>query len=128
MEEWGMAEVLYRALSYEVVGAAMTVHTTLGSAFVESVYELALAHELDLRGVSYRRQPQLPVSYKEKEVGWFKPDFIVDDKIILELKAVKALNEIHEAQAHNYLAASGLRLAILLNFGSPSLQFKRIIK
>ena len=123
-----MAEVLYRALSYEVVGAAMTVHTTLGSAFVESVYELALAHELDLRGVSYRRQPQLPVSYKEKEVGWFKPDFIVDDKIILELKAVKALNEIHEAQAHNYLAASGLRLAILLNFGSPSLQFKRIIK
>ena len=131
-----MAEVLYKALSYEVVGAAMTVHTTLGSAFIESVYEGALAHELDLRGIPYPRQPQLPVSYKEKQVGRFKPDFIVDDKIIpstssgrrLELKAVKALNEIHEAQAHNYLAASGLRLAILLNFGSPSLQFKRIIK
>ena len=122
-----MVEVLYRELSYEIVGAAMTVHRALGSAFLEQVYESALAHEFDLLGISYQRQPQLPVFYKEQRVGWFRPDFIVDGKVILELKAVKAINEIHEAQAHNYLAASGLRLAIILNFGAASLQFKRIV-
>jgi len=105
----------------------MTVHRALGSAFLEQVYESALAHEFDLLGISYQRQPQLPVFYKEQRVGWFRPDFIVDGKVILELKAVKAINEIHEAQAHNYLAASGLRLAIILNFGAASLQFKRIV-
>jgi GxxExxY protein len=118
---------LYKELSYAIVGAAMAVHRILGSAFLESVYELALAHELDLLGIAYERQPQLPVFYKGKQVGWFKPDFIIDGKIILELKAVKAINEIHEAQAHNYLAASGLRLAIILNFAAPSLEYKRIV-
>ena len=119
---------MYRELSYAIVGAAMTVHRELGSAFLEKVYESALAHEFDLQGIPYECQPQLPVFYKEKQVGWFKPDFIVDGKIILELKAVKAINEIHEAQAHNYLAASGLRLAIILNFGAPSLEFRRIVR
>jgi len=122
-----VAEVLYKELSYAIVGGAMAVHRELGAAFLEQVYESALAHEFDLRGIAYERQPQLPVFYKERQVGWFKPDFIVDEKIILELKAVKAINEIHEAQAHNYLAASGLHLAIILNFGSPSLEFKRIV-
>ena len=122
-----MADVLYKDLSYAVVGAAMAVHRELGSAFLEQVYESALAHELDLQSIAYERQPQLPVFYKGQQVGWFKPDFIVDGKIILELKAVKAINQIHEAQAHNYLAASGLHLAIILNFGSPSLEFKRIV-
>jgi len=122
-----VAEVLYKELSYAIVGAAMAVHKELGSAFLEQVYESALAHEFDLQGISYERQPQVPVFYKEKQVGWFKPDFIVDSKIVLELKAVKAINEIHEAQAHNYLAASGLRLAIILNFGAQSLEFKRIV-
>lgn len=121
-----MTDILYKELSYAIVGAAMAVHRTLGSAFLESVYELALAHEFDLRGIPYERQAQLPVFYKGKQVGWFKPDFIVDGKIILELKAVKAINEIHEAQAHNYLAASGLHLAIILNFATPSLEYKRI--
>ena len=122
-----MTDILYKELSYAIVGAAMAVHRILGSAFLESVYELALAHELDLLGIAYERQPQLPVFYKGKQVGWFKPDFIIDGKIILELKAVKAINEIHEAQAHNYLAASGLHLAIILNFAAPSLEYKRIV-
>ena len=122
-----MTGILYKELSYAVVGAAMAVHKELGSAFLEQVYESALAHEFDLQGISYERQPQLLVFYKGKQVGWFKPDFIVEDKVILELKAVKAINGIHEAQAHNYLAASGLRLAIILNFGAPSLEYKRIV-
>ena len=80
-----------------------------------------------MRSIPYERQPQLLVFYEDKQVGWFRPDFIVEDKVILELKAVRAINEIHEAQAHNYLAASRLRLAVILNFGAPSLEFKRIV-
>ena len=123
-----MAEILYKEFSYVIVGAAMEVHKTLGSAFVESVFEGALAHEFDLQGIPYERQKRLPVFYKGKQVGEFIADFVVDGKIILELKAVKEINKIHEAQAHNYLAASGLRLAIILNFGAPSLEYKRIVK
>lgn len=130
-----MTEILYKDLSYAVVGAAMEVHRTLGSAFLEGVFEEALAHELDLQGIPYEQQKWLSVFYKDKQVGKFKADFVVADKIIpstssghrLELKAVKEINEIHEAQAHNYLAASGLRLAIILNFGAPSLEFKRVV-
>jgi len=70
----------------------------------------------------------LPVFYRDEQVGEFKVDFVIEDKIILELKAVKEMNEIHEAQAHNYLAASELRLAIILNFGAPSLEFKRVVR
>ena len=123
-----MPEIIFKELSYAIVGAAMEVHRTLGSAFLESVYEAALALELAKRGIAFERQKHLPVFYLDEQVGEFRADLIVDDKIILELKAVKALNEIHEAQAHNYLAASGLKLAILINFGSPSLEFKRIVK
>jgi GxxExxY protein len=155
-----VVEILYKELSYKIIGAAMEVHRTLGSALVESVFEGALAHEFDpstgsgrrLQGIPYERQKRLPVFYKGKQVGEFIADpsamlrtcFVVDGKIIpstrlrqaqpsgsghrLELKAVKEINEIHEAQAHNYLAASGLRLAIILNFGAPSLEFKRIVK
>jgi len=138
-----VAEILYKELSYKIIGAAMEVHRTLGAAFLESVYELALAHEFDLRGIPYERQKRLPVFYKGRQVGEFIADpsatlrtcFVVDGRIIpstssghrLELKAVKEINEIHEAQAHNYLAASGLRLAIIPNFGAPSLEFKRIV-
>ena len=105
----------------------MEVHKTLGSAFLESVYEAALALELARSSIACERQKRLPVFYLGEQVGEFKADFIIEGKIILELKAVKELNEIHEAQAHNYLAASGLRLAIIINFGSPSLEFKRIV-
>jgi len=123
-----MTEILFKELSYAIVGAAMQVHKTLGSAFLESVYEAALALELKRRGIAYERQKLLPVFYLGEQVGEFKVDFVIEGKIILELKAVKEINEIHEAQAHNYLAASGLKLAIIINFGAPSLEFKRIVK
>ena len=117
-----------RKTTFGVRAFGVEVHRTLGSAFLESVYEAALALELAKRGIAFERQKHLPVFYLDEQVGEFRADLIVDDKIILELKAVKALNEIHEAQAHNYLAASGLKLAIIINFGSPSLEFKRIVK
>ena len=123
-----MTDILFKELSYKIVGAAMEVHRVLGPGFLEAVYEAALAHELTLRGIRFERQKRLPVHYKGQLIGDYVADLVVGDQIILELKAVSKLSRVHEAQAHNYLAATGLRLAILLNFGEPSLQQKRIVK
>jgi len=123
-----MTRILFKELSYKIIGAAMEVHRILGPGFLEAVYEAALAHELTLRGIPFERQKELPVYYKSQLVGHYVADFVVDGQIILELKAVSALTKAHEAQPHNYLAATGLRLAILFNFGADSLQQKRIVK
>lgn len=123
-----MAKILHKELSCATVGAALEVHRLLGSGFLEAVYEKALAHELTLRGIPFKRQISLVVAYKEMSVGEYRADFVVDGRIVLEIKAVSALSAAHEAQAHHYLAATGLRLAILFNFGTKSLQVKRVIR
>lgn len=123
-----MTEIIHKDISYAIVGAAMEVHKILGPGFLESVYESALAYEFDLRGIPYERQKRLSVSYKDKFIGDYIADMIVNDQIILELKAVSAIIPAHEAQAHHYLTATGLKLAILLNFGAESLQQKRIVR
>ncbi len=123
-----MTEIIHKDLSYAIVGAAMEVHKILGPGFLELVYESALAYEFDLRGIPYERQKRLSVSYKDKFIGDYIADMIVDDKIILELKAVSAITPAHEAQAHHYITATGLKLAIILNFGAESLQQKRIVR
>ena len=123
-----MTELIFQELTYAINGAAMEVHRILGPGFLEAVYQLALEHELTLRGIPFEPRKELPVAYKGQAVGLYIADIVVDGKIILELKAMSALNKAHEAQAHNYLAATGLRLAILINFGAPSLQWKRIIR
>ena len=120
--------LLFEELSFAVNGAYMEVHRILGPGFLEAVYQTALERELRLRGMSFEAQKRLPVVYKGAVVGDYIADIVVDDKIILELKAVSTLNKAHEAQAHNYLAATGLRLAILYNFGAASLEWKRIIR
>src|SRR5574341_300870 len=121
-----MAEIIFKELSYAIIGAAMEVHKILGSAFLEAVYQRALAYELTLRNIPFEEQKLLPVYYKGQLVGEYKADMVIDGKIILELKAVSAITEIHEAQAQNYLAATGMRLAIIINFASKSLEYKRI--
>lgn len=123
-----MVEILYKELSYTIVGAGIEVHRILGSGFLEAVYQAALARELALRGLHFEQFKRLPITYKDILVGDYEADFVVEDKIILEIKAVSALHPMHEAQAINYLAATGFRLAILLNFGTESLQHKRIVK
>jgi len=123
-----MTEIIYKDLSYAIIGAAMEVHKILGPGFLESVYESALAYEFDLRGIPYERQKRLSVSYKDKFIGEYIADLVIDDKVILELKAVSAISPAHEAQAHHYLTATGLKLAIILNFGAESLQQKRIVR
>ena len=120
--------MLYEELSGMVIGAAMEVHKLLGSGFLESVYEHALALELTERQIPFERQAPIAVTYKQTQVGEYRPDFIVDRKIILEIKATTALIAEHYAQVSHYLTATRLRLALLLNFGTTSLQFKRIIR
>lgn len=123
-----MAEILYKELSFAVVGAAMEVHRLLGAGFLEAVYQKALAHELTLQNLPFEEQAHLPVMYKGVLVGDYIADFVIDGKIILEIKSVSALTDVHKAQAINYLAATGYELAILLNFGESRLHQERLIR
>jgi GxxExxY protein len=123
-----MVEILFKELSYSLVGAAMEVHRALGAGFLESVYQAALAYELRLRKIPFEEQVRLPVHYKEQLVGEYVADFVIDGKIILEIKAVTEVHDAHRAQAINYLAATGFELAILLNFGAPKLQQERLVR
>ncbi len=99
-----------------VIGAAIEVHKVLGPGFLESIYEEALGVELGLRGISYRRQAPIGLEYKSAEIGKVRIDLLIEEQLIVELKAVSALAEIHRAQLISYLKASGLRLGLLVNF------------
>jgi GxxExxY protein len=123
-----MVEILYKQLSFAPIGAAMEVHSILGSGFLEAVYQAALEKELTLRRIPFERQVALPVVYKGDLIGEYKADLVVDGKIVIEIKTVSRLNSAHEAQAIHYLTATGLELAILLNFGSGSLESRRVVK
>ena len=123
-----MTELLYKELTFAVIGAAMEVHRILGPGFLEAVYQLALERELTLRNIPFERQVRLPVTYKDVSVGEYIADLIIDGKLIVEIKAVSNFNSQHQAQAMHYLAATGCRLALLLNFGTGSLQHQRVIK
>ena len=118
-------KLLYKDLTYAIIGAGMEVHQVLGPGFLESVYEQALAHEFTLRGIAYERQAKLTVTYKEIVAGEFRADFLVEDKVVVELKASKTLTEVDEAQLLNYLKGTGFRIGLLLNFGASSLEYKR---
>ena len=123
-----MAELLFKELSFALVGAAIEVHRLLGSGFLEAVYQKALAHEFTLRGIPFQEQVHLPVTYKGLVVGGYIADFVIENKIILELKAVSSIDDAHKAQAINYLAATGYELAIILNFGESKLHQERIVR
>jgi GxxExxY protein len=123
-----MTEILFKGLSFKVVGAAMEVHRLLGPGFLESVYQSSLEHEFELQGITFKQQKRLTVKYKDIVVGDYIADFVIDEKIIVEIKAVSNLNSSHQAQALNYLAATGYKLAILLNFGATSLQQRRVVR
>jgi len=123
-----MVELLYKEQTFAVIGAAMEVHTILGSGFLEAVYQGALERELALRNIPFARKVKLPVTYKDIIIGEYEADLLVDKKFIVEIKAVSKFNASHQAQAMHYLTATGLRLALLINFGTGSLEHRRIIK
>jgi GxxExxY protein len=112
-------------LAGKVIGAAMELHRCLGPGFVESVYENALTIELGTSKIIAERQKPIEVKYKNQCVGKFVADLVIDQTLIVELKAVQNILPIHEVQLVNYLTATGLDEGVLLNFGSESLQFKK---
>lgn len=117
-------------LANRFIGAAIEVHTTLGAGFLESVYEQALVIELTERGIPFERQKPVQLKYKNAIVGDARLDFLIDQQLVVELKAVDALHPIHHAQVINYLKATGFQLGLLINFNVVQLKIggiKRII-
>ena len=112
----------YEQETYQIIGAAMKVHNELGPGFTEKVYQEALAIEFSERGIPYEREKEIHATYKGIVLeGTYIPDFICYDKIIVELKAVKELDDVHRSQAINYAKVAGYRLSLLINFGESSL-------
>ncbi len=114
-------------LTERILGCAFRVHAVLGSGFLEKVYENALVHELRKAGLAAEPQQAIQVHYDGVLVGDYFADILVEGRVILELKAVKAIDDIHIAQTLNYLKASGMNTALLLNFGTGSLGVKRLL-
>ena len=114
-------------LTGQIIGCAQTVLHALGTGFVEKVYERALAHELRKAGLAVSQQHPMTVRYDGLVVAEFTVDLLVEQSVIVELKEAKAIDDIHRAQCLNYLKASGLFLCLLLNFGKPRLEIKRIV-
>jgi GxxExxY protein len=128
-EEEGL---LYRDLTYAIIGAAMfgaamEVHKVLGPGFLENVYENALVFEFGLRHIACQQQVNLIVLYKGKEAGRYTADLVVNQKVLVELKAEKTLSKVDEAQLFHYLKTTGFRIGLLINFGAESLQHTRRI-
>lgn len=115
------------SLSEKIIGCAFRVHNVLGCGFLEKVYENALSHELRKNSLSLEQQKPIQVIYDEVIVGDYIADILVESAVIVELKATKAIDEIHKAQLLNYLNATGLNLGLLLNFGQPRLEIKRFV-
>lgn len=121
-------ELILKQECFNIVGACMAVHNELGSAFLEPVYQEALTLELDKRKIPYSKEHRLEIYYKESLLEKkYYADFLCYDQIIVELKACTGLTDQHIAQALNYLSALKLNLALLINFGTPRLQWKRVI-
>jgi len=120
-------KIVHKDLSYSVMSAAYEVHQVLGPGFSENIYEEALARELSRQGIKFERQKAVNISYKGAVIGEYRLDFVVEGKIVLEIKAVSEMTPLFDAQVYSYLKAIGLKLGILLNFGQKSLVSKRVV-
>ncbi len=114
-------------LTSKIIGCAIEVHKHLGNGFQEVIYQRALEIEFRLQGINVQREFEMPLSYKGEEIGTRRVDFFVEEKIMVEIKAIIQLEDVHLAQAINYLEAYNLEVGLLINFGSKSLDFKRIM-
>jgi GxxExxY protein len=119
--------MLNEDLTERIIGCAYAVSNGLGAGFLESVYEKALIHELRKAGLKAEQQVPLQVKYDGVVVGEFYTDILVNNEVVIELKAVRTFEDIHMAQCLNYLRATGLKVALLINFGTPKLQIKRVV-
>jgi GxxExxY protein len=117
----------YSELTGNIIGCAMEVHRILGNGFQEVIYQRALAIEFEQKGIRFQREFEMPIFYKEHPIGSRRADFLVEEKISVELKALINLEDAHLAQAINYLEAYNLEIGLLINFGAKSLVFKRLL-
>jgi GxxExxY protein len=116
----------YEDLTRKIIGCAMEVHKQIGNGFQEVIYQRALAIEMQLQGLNFSREQEMQINYKGYEIGTRRADFFVENVIMVELKAIINLEDVHLAQAMNYVEAYDLEIGLLINFGSKSLQFKRV--
>lgn len=119
-------EYKYSALTGKIIGCAMQVHSALGNGFQEVIYQRALEYEMQLQGIEFSREYEMPVFYKDLQVGTRRVDFLVEGKISVELKALTKMEPVHLAQAINYLEAYNLEIGLLINFGNTKLEFHRL--
>jgi len=116
----------HEALTHTIIGCAMEVHKALGNGFQEVVYQRALSIEMQMKGLDFEREKVMDIHYRGFEIGTRRVDFFVESKVMVELKAVSNLEDVHLAQAMNYLEAYDMEIGLLINFGAKSLQFKRL--
>ncbi|MCH8127341.1 GxxExxY protein [candidate division KSB1 bacterium] len=117
----------YSELTGKIIGAAMRVHSRLGNGFQEVIYQRALAIEMQKQKLSFQQELKISIYYDDQQIGSRRVDFLVDEKVLVELKALVKMESVHMAQAINYLEAFNLEIGLLINFGSKSLEFKRLI-
>lgn len=115
-------------LTFKIIGAAMKIHSTLGNGFQEVIYQRCLAIEFEKQGLGFAREEEMPIYYEGVQVGTRRADFLVENKILVELKAVIKLEDVHLAQGLNYLQAYQIDIGLLINFGSTSLEYKRLYR
>ena len=120
-------KLIYADLTYKVRGCIFNVYNTLGHGHKEQVYQKALEKELTSQEVPFKREVNLPVIYKDEKVGNYRPDFVIDDKVIIEIKAVEFMPKSYEQQLTHYLKSTNYELGLLVNFGTPKLQIKRLV-
>ena len=121
-----MVLMQYEELTYKVIGCAMKVHNVLGNGFQEVIYQRCLAIELEKAKVAFMREVEQAIYYDGIDVGTRRADFVVEEKIIVELQAIINLEDVHLAQAKNYVVAYGFPVGLLINFGAISLQYKKL--
>ncbi len=119
-------EYKFKEITEKIIGSAMKVHAVLGNGFQEVIYQRALVIEMEEAGLNFAREFCMPIYYKMRQIGERRVDFFVEEKIMVEIKAVIELEKVHLAQAKNYLEAYNMEVGLLINFGSISLQFKRL--
>lgn len=124
-----MTDYKYSDVTHKIIGCAMQVHSYLGNGFQEVIYQRALAIEFGKAGLEYQREVEMPIYYKDilEPIGLRRVDFLVEDTVLVELKAITHIEDVHMAQILNYLRAYKIEIGLLVNFGEKSLNFKRLI-
>jgi GxxExxY protein len=117
----------YSELTHQIIGCSMEVHRVLGNGFQEVIYQRSLAYELEQFAIGFAREVDMPIFYKGVLMGTRRADFLIEEKVMVELKAIIKLDDVHLAQAMNYLEAYNLEIGLLINFGAPSLEFRRVL-